>query len=158
MTTTQHTTHFAPELHIPNGTFNIDFYTKFGAIEHFCFRNNDGSIHVVELEINGAIFHLHETMRDALEPISAKGVTSIIGLFVPNVDEVMQKAIQAGATEINPAEDLITVTDKECSKTLLGIIGKYRKKYKRTDTITLQVITPKPTIRVFRQNEQVVLR
>ena len=104
MTTTANTTHFAPELHIPNGTFNIDFYTKFGATEHFCLRNDDQSIHVAELEINGAIFHLHETMRDALEPMSAKGVTAVIGLFVPNVDEVMHKAIQAGATEINPAE------------------------------------------------------
>ena len=105
MTTTTETTHFAPELHIPNGTFNIDFYKNFGAIEHFCFRNDDGSIHVVELEINGAIFQLHETMREALEPSSAKGVTSIIGLFVPNVDELMNKAIQAGATEINPSQD-----------------------------------------------------
>jgi len=105
MTTMADRTHFAPELHIPNGTFNIDFYKKFGATEHFCFRNDDGSIHVAELEIDGAIFHLHETMRDALEPISAKGVTSVIGLFVPDVDEVMLKAIYAGATEINPAED-----------------------------------------------------
>ena len=100
-------THFAPELHIPNGTNNIDFYTKFGATEHFCLRNDDDSIHVAELEIDGAIFHVHETMRwmDAIEPISAKGVTSVIGLFVTNVDEVMQKAIQAGAIEINPAQD-----------------------------------------------------
>jgi PhnB protein len=105
METTDDKTHFAPELHIPNGTFNIDFYTKFGAIEHFCFRNNDGSIHVAELEINGAIFHVHETMRDALEPISAKGVTSVIGLFVPDVDEVMHRAVKAGALEINPATD-----------------------------------------------------
>jgi PhnB protein len=105
MIATANTTHFAPELHIPNRTFNIDFYMAFGATEHFCFRNDDGSIHVAELEINGAIFHVHETMRDALEPISAKGVTSVIGLFVPNVDEVMYRAIQAGATEINPATD-----------------------------------------------------
>ncbi|HEU5289694.1 MAG TPA: hypothetical protein VFU05_03565 [Cyclobacteriaceae bacterium] len=35
-------THFAPELHIPNHTFNIDFYLKFGAQEHFCFKNDDG--------------------------------------------------------------------------------------------------------------------
>jgi PhnB protein len=96
---------FAPELHIPNWTFNIDFYIKFGATEHFCFRNDDGSIHVAEFEIKGAIFHVHETMRDALEPISAKGVTSVIGLFVPDVEDVMQKAIQAGATEINPVTD-----------------------------------------------------
>jgi PhnB protein len=107
MTYQNHETHFAPELHIPNKTFNIDFYTRFGATEHFCLRNEDGSIHVAELEIDGAIFHLHETMRwfDALEPISAKGVTSVIGLFVPDVDAVMAKAIQAGATEINAATD-----------------------------------------------------
>lgn len=94
MKTKDGTTHFALELHIPNGTFNIDFYAKLGATEHFCLRNDDGSIHVAELEINGAIFHVHETMRDALEPISAKGVTSVIGLFVPNVDDVMHKVRQ----------------------------------------------------------------
>ncbi len=105
MTSKDFTTHFAPELHIPKGTIEIDFYKRFGAIESFCFRNDDGSIHVAELEIDGAIFHLHETMGDALEPVSAKGVTSVIGLFVPDVEEVMQKAIQAGATEINPTTD-----------------------------------------------------
>lgn len=100
-------THFAPELHIPNGTVNIDFYTNFGAKEHFCLRNDDGTIHVAELEFDGAIFHLHETMRwfDALEPISAKGVTTVIGLFVPDVAAVMNKALQAGATEISPVTD-----------------------------------------------------
>jgi len=107
MSDQQGITHFAPELHIPNGTFSIDFYTNFGALEHFCLRNDDNSIHVAELEINGAIFHLHEIVRhfDALEPINAKGVTSVIGLFVPDVDEVMGKAVQAGATEISPATD-----------------------------------------------------
>lgn len=99
--------HFAPELHIPNGTHSIDFYKKFGAIEHFSFRNDDGSIHVSELEIDGAIFHLHEltpTIR-ALEPVSAKGVTAVIGLFVPDVDFVMSRAIAAGATLVSAARD-----------------------------------------------------
>ena len=107
MTTKDNTTHFAPELHIPNGTHNIDFYTKFGATEHFCFRNDDGSIHVAELEIDGAIFHLHETMPwlNALEPVSAKGVTTVIGLFVDDVHEVFNHAISAGATEISPVTD-----------------------------------------------------
>jgi PhnB protein len=105
MKTTDNFTHFAPELHIPNGTFNIDFYTEIGDTEHFCLRNDDGSIHVAELEIDGAVFHVHETMNGALEPINAKGVTSIIGLFTPDVDNFMHKAIQAGATEINPATD-----------------------------------------------------
>jgi PhnB protein len=107
MLTKDDTTRFAPELHIPNGIYNIDFYREFGATEHFCLRNDDGSIHVAELEIDGAIFHLHETMSwfNALEPISANGVTAVVGLFVPDVDEVMRKAIFAGATEINPAKD-----------------------------------------------------
>ncbi len=100
-------THFAPELHIPGGTTNIDFYSRLGAHLNFCLRNEDESIHVAELEFNGAIFHLHETVRwfDALEPVEAHGVTSVIGLFVPDVDAVMQQALQAGAVEINPATD-----------------------------------------------------
>jgi PhnB protein len=100
-------THFAPELHIPNGTFSIDFYTRFGATEHFCLRNEDNSIHVAELDFNGALFHLHETMRwfDALDPVAAHGVTAVIGLFVHDVDAVMHMAIQAGAIEIAPATD-----------------------------------------------------
>ena len=107
MVNKENSTRFAPELHIPNGTFNIDFYTRLGATEHFCFRNDDGSVHVAELEIDGAIFHLHETVRwfNALEPQTAKGVTAVIGLFVPDVDELMHKAIQEGAIEINPATD-----------------------------------------------------
>ncbi|MNL67164.1 Glyoxalase-like domain protein [compost metagenome] len=44
-------------------------------------------------------------MRDALEPVSAHGVTTTIGLFVPDVAAMMQKAIQAGAVEINPTTD-----------------------------------------------------
>lgn len=107
MATKDSTTHFAPELHIPNGTFNIDFYTDLGATEHFCFRNDDGSIHVTELEIDGAIFHLHELMPNppALDPISAKGVTAVIGLFVDDVHEVFNRALAAGATEIAPVTD-----------------------------------------------------
>ena len=128
MTKTEDITHFAPEVHIPNGTIEIDFYKKFGATENFCLRNDDGSIHVAELEINGAIFHMHETMRDAIEPISAKGVTSVIGLFVPNVEEVMNKAIQAGATEINPTTDHDYGYRQGMFKDPFDTIGKYKKK------------------------------
>ena len=99
--------HFAPELHIPNGTTAIDFYTKFGANENFCLRNEDGSIHVAELELDGAIFHVHETMSwlNAVEPVTAKGVTAVIGLFVADVHQVFDRAIQAGATEVTPVTD-----------------------------------------------------
>ena len=87
---------------------DISFYVNaLGAIEIFRFTNDDGSVHVAELEISGAIFHVHETMSwlNALEPISAKGVTTVIGLFVEDVHEVFKNAIQAGATEISPVTD-----------------------------------------------------
>ena len=99
---------FAPQLFIPNGVKDISFYTKaFGATEQLCFRNDDGSIHVVELSIEGAIFHLHEITAKPywFSPDKHNGTTAIIGLFVSDVDTVMKRAIQAGATEISPAKD-----------------------------------------------------
>ena len=54
-------TFFAPELFINNGVKDISFYENaFGASEQMRFSNDDGSIHVVELSIDGAIFHIHE--------------------------------------------------------------------------------------------------
>ena len=44
-------------------------------------------------------------MRDALEPGNAKGVTSVVGLFVKDVQEVFNRAISARATVINPVTD-----------------------------------------------------
>jgi PhnB protein len=100
-------THFAPELHIPKRTTDISFYTKFGAIEHFCLRNSDNSVHVAEFDYDGAVFHIHETMEwfEALEPVAANGVTAVIGLFVDDVQRVMTAGINAGATLIAPVVD-----------------------------------------------------
>ncbi|HEX2533023.1 MAG TPA: VOC family protein [Chitinophagaceae bacterium] len=98
---------FAPELYIAKGVKDISFYRQaFGATENLCFTNEDGSIHVAELSINGALFHVHEiTSGKFLDPDQVKGCTCCIGLFVPDVDSVMNQAILAGATEVNPARD-----------------------------------------------------
>lgn len=101
-------TFFAPELFINNGVKDISFYEKaFGAKEQLRFNNDDGSLHVVELSINGAIFHIHEITAKQyfFSPDKNNGSTVCIGLFVPDVDEVISKAIKAGAIEINPAQD-----------------------------------------------------
>jgi PhnB protein len=99
---------FAPQLFIKHGVTNIEFYTKaFDAVEIFRFTNEDNSIHVAELSINGTIFHLHEESLKsaAFSPENCNGTTVIIGLFVPDVDLVMNKAIAAGAAVISPAQD-----------------------------------------------------
>lgn len=101
-------TFFAPQLFIPNGVSDISFYLRaFGAVEIRPWRNDDGSIHVAELSINGTIFHLHEERpgKGQLEPNRINGVTALIGLFVTDVDAVIMKAVEAGATLLNPAQD-----------------------------------------------------
>lgn len=107
MSTHFNDTSFAPELYIPNGVRDISFYKNaFGAAENLCFTNDDGSIHVAELSINGAIFHVHEiTSRKFFSPDKHNGCTCCIGLFVHDVDFVMSQAIIAGAIEISPAKD-----------------------------------------------------
>jgi PhnB protein len=98
---------FAPQLLINNGVKDISFYANaFDATENFCLRNDDDSVHVAELSIDGTIFHLHEiTKQHFFSPDKHNGTTVIIGLFVPDVDAVMNKAIAAGAVEISAVKD-----------------------------------------------------
>src|ERR1019366_8852669 len=99
---------FAPQLFVNNGVKDISFYERaFKAELLRLFFNDDGSIHVAELAIDGAMFHLHETTPKShfFSPDKHRGTTTLIGLFVPDVDAVMLDAINAGATEINPAKD-----------------------------------------------------
>ena len=108
MLTNDRKTFFAPELFINNGVKDISFYKKaFGATEQKRFSNDDGSIHVVELSIDGAIFHIHEITAKQyyFSPDKNNGTTICIGLFVTDVDKVMREAIKAGAIEISPAQD-----------------------------------------------------
>lgn len=107
MTKENSKTFFAPQLLLNNGIKDISFYAKaFGATENLCFYNDDSSIHVAELSIDGAIFHVHEvTKSNFFSPEKHGGTTTIIGLFVPDVDIVMNNAIKAGAIEISPAKD-----------------------------------------------------
>src|SRR5688572_1144337 len=102
------TTAFAPQLFIPNGIKDVGFYSRaLGAVEVRRFSNDDGTIHVVELSIDGNIFHLHEQKRSAnqLDPATCRGTTVMIGLFTDDVDKIMHNAAAAGATITNPAKD-----------------------------------------------------
>ena len=101
-------TYFAPQLFIPAGVYDISLYVKaFDAVEIRIFKNDDGSIHVAELSIGDAIFHLHEErpFKGQFEPAKINGITTLIGLFVDDVDATMDKALFAGATLLNAAQD-----------------------------------------------------
>ncbi|HEY4109542.1 VOC family protein [Puia sp.] len=101
-------TFFAPQLIIKSGVMELDFYIHaFGAVELRRFSNDDGSIHVSEMTIDGNLFHFHEERQSKgnIDPERAGGVTTIIGLFVPDVDAVMGRAVAAGARITSPAQD-----------------------------------------------------
>ncbi len=99
---------FAPQLFIPAGITDVSFYTKaFSAVEDRIWRNDDGSVHVVEFAIGDAIFQLHEErpQKGQLASKPSGGTTVLIGLFVPDVDAVISNAVEAGARLLNPAHD-----------------------------------------------------
>jgi PhnB protein len=101
-------TFFAPHLTLKNVKAGMEFYQKaFGAKELRRWSNDDGSVHVAEMEINGAMFHLHEeTPRDKqLSPETVKATTLLIGLFVPDPDKLFQGAIHAGGKILNAMQD-----------------------------------------------------
>jgi PhnB protein len=97
-----HKTAFVPQLAIGHGTMDLEFYKNaFDAIETKHVTNDDGSIHISEMFIDGAMFHFHEEAYNGttFSPGRYNGVTTTIGLMVADVDAVMARALAAGARE-----------------------------------------------------------
>jgi PhnB protein len=95
---------FAPYLYLSKGVTDISFYEKaFDAVELRRWTNDDGSLHVAELSIDNFVFHVHEEKAAAGEfsPGTINGTTVLIGLFVPDVDLCVEKAIKAGGVLIS---------------------------------------------------------
>ncbi|MEP6750298.1 MAG: VOC family protein [Bacteroidota bacterium] len=100
-------TAFVPQLAIAHGTMDLGFYKNaFGATETKHITNDDGSIHVSEMFIDGAMFHFHEESWDGrtFSPGKYNGITTTIGLMVADADAVITRAVAAGAKVISPAQ------------------------------------------------------
>jgi PhnB protein len=101
-------TFFAPQLALRNVLAGVEFYkVAFGAIELRRFANPDGSLHVAEMAIDGALFHLHEEVPRTGEfgPETLKGTSVVLGLFVNDPAAVVRRAVAAGARESSPVRD-----------------------------------------------------
>lgn len=97
---------FAPELYVHDVKAAIDFYVlAFDAKEILRLANDDGSVHVAEMELGGAIFHMHEPRANGMSPLTAGGITVQIGLFLDDPDSLFNKAARAGATIMMPMQD-----------------------------------------------------
>jgi PhnB protein len=101
-------TFFAPHLTVRNVLAELNFCkAAFGALELRRFSNPDGSVHVAEMSIGGALFHIHEEMPGSAEmsPETLKGTSSAIGLFVPDPAATVRNVVSAGGRETSPTRD-----------------------------------------------------
>jgi PhnB protein len=101
---------FMPMLYLKHeeGVAAIEFYKRaFGATVFRSFSNDDGSIHIADLEIEGSAFRFHEEKPSAGEASPRTiGITTVgIHLRVADPDVMMEKAIDAGGEEISPMQD-----------------------------------------------------
>ena len=108
MPVNENQTVFAPQLITSDGAAAIEFYKKaFGVDELRRWSNDDGSVHVAELSFQGTIFHIRQesVKQYNLSPATAGGNTVILGIFVSDVDAIIDRAVAAGATLLNAPQD-----------------------------------------------------
>lgn len=101
-------TKFAPELKVRVVAPALEFYQQaLGVEEVRRFSNDDGSIHIVELRLQGADFYVHEQMPNSqgVSPEEVKGTTVELVLYCPDPDALMERAVAAGAKLMNPMTD-----------------------------------------------------
>ena len=97
-----------PYINIKGCSDAIAFYKKvFGAIEKLRLLMPDGKIAHAELEIEGSLLMMADENPDwgTKSPDTLGGNPVTLGLYVADVDQVFQKAIDAGATVIMPVKD-----------------------------------------------------
>jgi len=101
------TTFFAPQLIIKVVAPAVEFYKNVLEAKVLRLFEHEGRIHVAEMEINGAMFHIHEESlhSNQLSPETTKAASVIIGLFVDDVQKIMSRAEAAGAKIISPTTD-----------------------------------------------------
>jgi uncharacterized glyoxalase superfamily protein PhnB len=97
-----------PSLVVDNGVQAIEFYKRaFGAKERGRMPGPGDTIAHAELEIGDSVLMLHDPLPQSTlkTPKELGGTTVGIFLYVEDVDEVVQQALDAGATVTIPVED-----------------------------------------------------
>ena len=97
-----------PYLILSNASRAIDFYKRaFGATELMRFPDPSGRIGHAELRIGNSVIMMADEFpeRGHQSPQSIGGTGSSIMLYVPNVDAIFDRAIGAGAREMQAVTD-----------------------------------------------------
>jgi PhnB protein len=98
----------SPHLSIAGAAGAIDFYTSIlGARERMRMATPDGTIAHAEIDIGGSIIMIGEEVGDGRDPSPKTLGGSPVALFVyvEDVDDVFNRAVEAGATVVQPPEN-----------------------------------------------------
>ena len=98
-----------PVLGVDDAARAIDFYKQaFGAVERMRMPGPDGKIAHAELEIAGGVVMLSDPFEGATvkAPKELAGTSVGVFLYVEDVDGTVQRALDAGATETMPVQDM----------------------------------------------------
>ena len=89
-----------PYLVVPDADAEMNFLrSAFGATEVSCQRNNDQSVMHAELKIGDSLVMLGQASREW------KALPAALYVWVPDVDAVYARALEAGATSQSAPED-----------------------------------------------------
>ena len=97
-----------PYLSVNGGAAAIEFYTEvFGAAERMRMPGPGDTIGHAELELGDSLIMLADEAPDIgfLSPKTLGGTPVIVSVYVEDVDAVVERAVQAGATLLRPVED-----------------------------------------------------
>ena len=98
----------SPYLIVKGAAQAIVFYREaFGAREVFRLKDPAGKIGHAELEVGAAHLMLADEYPDfgALSPVTVGGTPVALHLYVADVDAVVARATEAGATVLRPLQD-----------------------------------------------------
>jgi PhnB protein len=97
-----------PYLRLQGAAAAIEFYRKaFGATELLRLTEPGGRIGHAEIKIGGTVLMLSDEYPEygIQGPATLGGTTFAMHLHCSNVDALIERAVQAGATLVRPAED-----------------------------------------------------
>src|SRR5579863_9295626 len=98
-----------PNLVCRNAARAIEFYkTAFGATEHRRAPGPNGEIMHAELQIGDSIFFVNDSMNKTVARNAGESVSNpmYIHLYVPNADNLFDRAVKAGARVDMPIQDM----------------------------------------------------
>jgi PhnB protein len=98
-----------PSLTLKNCAAALDFYKRaFGAEEIYVLRSPDGKIAHAELKIGDSILMLGDEFDfgHCRSPQTLGGSTGALHIYIPEVDQAFERAVQAGAEVKTPVADM----------------------------------------------------